>query len=702
MLSQESNPYDITVSDATWSPTGAFMSGTISNPTHGGINYNSDHRVSTRNSSTQDISLNVQWRVNPDWTITNDFQRVVSRTAGFDSDVATGVQMPSQTIDLTGDQPKYVFSPSDIQYLADPSHYYWGYTMEHLDRQVADSKAWKTDVKYSFDNPVLRDIRFGVRLQNRNGVNRNTNPSYNWQGVTQPWMTGWQINHLAYLNDPRFAGGSQLMGFNNFFNGDASVPAVIFPTDAVARNYPGSYATLHTYHDILCKEQAAAQGWGSCDPWVPATFGTDPAGVNDQKEKTGALYSQMRFGFDDLKFPIDGNVGLRYVKTQMTAHGYTVFTPTLPDMTGVTTVSGPAIPNIPASKQAQDFSDGYHNLLPSLNLRMKVSDKLQFRMGLSSGISRPDFTQLQGYTTLSETVNATTNTATHTMVVNNVSLTGTGQGNPHLRPVSSKQIDLTGEWYFAPSGSLTVAVFNKQLKDIIVNQSYAYNLPDVNGKQYTFTVTGPVNGAKGHARGIEIAYQQYFDKLPGWLSGFGVQANYTFLNSKQDLYHPVYQAYCSGGNTADNYNLNINGCDIDGRTFGDLPLQGLSRQSYNLALMYDKGKLSSRLAWSWRSKNLQNVNVNGTQGTDGTDTNPASATKGQQNVAWALPTWADSYGQLDGSIFYNISDNLSIGLEAQNLTNSKFRQLMQQHVGFKGRAWFVSGPRYTAQMRYQF
>jgi len=27
---------------------------------------------------------------------------------------------------------------------------------------------------------------------------------------------------------------------------------------------------------------------------------------------------------------------------------------------------------------------------------------------------------------------------------------------------------------------------------------------------------------------------------------------------------------------------------------------------------------------------------------------------------------------------------------------------MQQHIGDKGRAWFVSGPRYTAQVRYSF
>ena len=53
-------------------------------------------------------------------------------------------------------------------------------------------------------------------------------------------------------------------------------------------------------------------------------------------------------------------------------------------------------------------------------------------------------------------------------------------------------------------------------------------------------------------------------------------------------------------------------------------------------------------------------------------------------------------------MFYNFTDRLSVGMEAHNLTDSKTRQLMQQGIGFKGRAWFVSGPRYQVKMRYSF
>ena len=677
----QSSPYNIQASaDSVYDSKGAFVKGTLSDPQDGGINYGGDTRSADRKSDTTDISWNVRWRPNDRWTLSTDLQRIRATTSSFDSTVATGVQQKSQNIDLSGDVPTLTFTDAERAYLADPNNYYWAFTMEHQDRSKAGEWAWRTDAKYDFDHPVLRDIRFGVRLTDRDSRNENSNPSYNWAAITQTWQVGGALTGLAYLGDPRFNNQVQIHSFNNFFNNGTNVPALVFPGVGLTTGYPASYAQLHTYPNMLCKD-----GTTTCTSWSPATFGTDPAGLNDQKEKTGAFYSQLRFGFDDLKYPVDGNVGVRYVKTDMTAHGYTVFTPS--------TSAGPGIPAFTGFAKKQDFSNTYNNVLPSLNLRMKATDKLQFRFGLSTGISRPDFSDLQGYTTLSQNVDNSSGQITYT---------GTGTGNPNLRPVRSHQFDLTGEWYFSKSGSLTLALFNKQLKDVIIKQSYGYDVSDNTGKPYLFTVTGPVNGADGHARGAEIAYQQYFDMLPGWLSGFGVQANFTFVDSKLDLHTPVHSVYCSGGNTADNFNLNLNGCDIDGKTFGDLPLIGLSRQTYNLALMYDQGKLSTRLAWNWRSKNLQNVNVNGTQGGDGTDTNPASPTFGQHNVAWALPVWADGYGQLDASVFYNFTDRLSVGMEAQNLTDSKTRQLMQQGIGFKGRAWFVSGPRYQVKMRYSF
>jgi iron complex outermembrane receptor protein len=284
----------------------------------------------------------------------------------------------------------------------------------------------------------------------------------------------------------------------------------------------------------------------------------------------------------------------------------------------------------------------------------------------------------------------------NTLVIDRVDLTGKAEGNPALKPIKADQLDLTGEWYFSKNGSLTVALFDKELKDVIIGQTLSYPVASTGGTPVLFTMTGPVNGAKGYARGFEVAFQRYFDTLPGWMSGFGVQANYTYVNSKTKLYNPVTSASCSGTSTgADNLNLNLNGCDTDGTTFGNLPLQNLSKHAYNLALLYDHGPVSARIAYSWRSKYRQGVNVNGTNGSDGRDASGAT-------VAWALPTWSDAYGQVDAGITYKVTDQLSFSLEGQNLTSEVNRQLMQQHIGMMTRAINYTGPRYTLQANYSF
>jgi iron complex outermembrane receptor protein len=697
------SPYNIGVTNGVYAPNGRLLSGTLTDTADKGIDFGADTRAANRISDTTDISWHTTWRPTSAWQFDTDLQHVSAHSSSFDSTVATAVKMPYENVDLSGSVPKLTFDDNQRNYLADPNNYYWSFTQEHFDQSKGNEWAWKNDAKYTFDHPILRDIRFGFRLTKANSRTMNSNPSYNWAAVSQTWQTDTN-GALAYLGDPRFNNQTQLHVFNNFFNNNTSVPAVVFPNTSLATGYPGSYATLHSYHDILCQQANQQLGTTNpCTPWTPATFGTDPAGTNDLSERTGALYTQLRFGFDDLKYPIDGNIGVRYVQTLLSARGYSVYTPTFQQPGQGVTVVGPAIPNIAAFSAGQETGNNYHNVLPSLNLRMKMSDKLQFRAAAAMGITKPDYSQLQSYTTLTQNVDSTASADGRTLTVNNVSLSGTGAGNPALKPIQSRQVDLSAEWYFAPAGSLTLAVFNKQLKDIIVNQSYGYNVADVGGNPYTFTVTGPVNGARGHARGAEIAYQQYFDGLPDWAKGFGVQANFTYVDSKTKLYNPVTSAYCSSSSGgADNIGRNINGCDTNGTSFGDLPLQGLSKQSYNLALLYDHDKISAKLAWAWRSKNLQAVNVNGTNGTDGTNSDPSSPTFGARNVAWALPTWADSYGQLDGSFFYNFTENLSAGVEAQNLTNAKFRQLMQQSIGLMTRQVVVSGRRYTASLRYSF
>jgi len=695
-LFAQSTPSNLRISSgATYGANGQLITGTLTDPADGGINFGADTRYMTRDSRTRDLGWNLKWKASDRWSFSTDLQIVKSKTNAFDSTVATGLQMPKETLDLSGSTPRVVFDASDLAALQDKGNYYWAFTMEHLDRSKADSKVWRADAKFNFDHAVLQDLQFGVRLTDNNATTVNSTPSYNWAAITQTWQQGWDISHVARLNDPRFNAPVALHQFKNFFGGQ-SVPSIYVPDVSLAKGYPGTYADLHKYHDILCAEQAAAQGWSSgCATWTPATFGTDPLGTNEQHEKTQAVYGQLRFGWEDLPMPVDGNIGLRVVRTDMNAAGYMVFKNNAPTLQAGQNLGGVAIPSVAAFSKPIDAGQTFTNVLPSLNLRLKASDQLQFRFAAAQAISRPDFSQLQAYTALS--LDTTQHTVGNTVVVDSVALSGKAEGNPLLKPVKSNQLDLTGEWYFSKTGSLTVALFDKELKDIIVKQSATVQLKDGNGTPVNFTVTSPVNGAKGHARGLEIAFQRYLDMLPGWMSGIGIQANYTYVDSATKPYNPVMTPYCSGTSTdAGNLNLNINGCDTDGRTFGNLPLVNLSKNAYNLALLYDYGPVSARVAYSWRSKYLQGVNVNGTNGGDGQLPNAGGG------VAWALPTWSDGYGQIDAGVTYRFSDNLSVSLEGQNLNNALARQLMQQHIGFMTRGVNYTGRRYSVQASYSF
>lgn len=700
---QASDPYAFALQPGAVVSNGVLQKGTLYSTAgfwgsdFGQINFGSDTRYANRKSDTKDLAWNFSWKPNDRWTLSTDVQVIRSKTQAEDYTVGTGVLMDTQTLDLSGSLPRLVYDQAFQSSLLNPANNYWGFTMEHLERSKAKNNAWRADATYRFDHPVIEDVSVGLRLTDRSAKTTYTPDNYHWSAITQTWQRYWAINDLARLSDPRFSSGIYTHDFGGFFGGKVAVPNLLMAVPALAQNgYPKAWEDLHAYAVRACADaftDGRCTSWAGHN-WSPSTFGTDPKGDNYQSEKSQAAYAQMRFRFDDWKYPVDGNVGLRVVRTDMSAQGYLVFKNNADTPAAGQTQGGVAVPPIASFGVPLDNAQAYTHTLPSLNLKLKASDDLQFRFGMAQAIARPDFSQLQNYATLS--LNTDKHVDGTTLVIDRVKMTGEALGNPLLKPTRSNQFDLTGEWYFAKNGSFTVALFDKELKDLIVNQTSITRVKGSDGNQYDFTVTSPVNGAKGYVRGVELAVQRYFDMLPGWLSGFGVQANYTYIDSKTKSYNPISGDMCSGSDGgAANLLLNINGCDTDGRSFGNLPVVGISRNAYNFALLYDRGPISARLAYSWRSKYLQAVKANGTNGGNGKDANGNA-------VAWALPTWNDDYGQLDGGVTYKHSDNLSFSLEGQNLTSALNRQLMQQRIGMMTRAVFYTGPRYTARMSYSF
>lgn len=80
-----------------------------------------------------------------------------------------------------------------------------------------------------------------------------------------------------------------------------------------------------------------------------------------------------------------------------------------------------------------------------------------------------------------------------------------------------------------------------------------------------------------------------------------------------------------------------------------LPLEQLSRYSYNATLMYAKYGIDARLAYNWRSRYLMAASASNVQ----------------------APAYMEDYGQLDGSVMYSLNKNYKIGIQAVNILGAK-------------------------------
>ena len=305
----------------------------------------------------------------------------------------------------------------------------------------------------------------------------------------------------------------------------------------------------------------------------------------------------------------------------------------------------------------------YTDWLPSLNLRFYLKDNLFLRLAAARAIYRPEFRHLNTFASIGFNFDSSGIPVGYGTSSVQPTFTGTA-ASPDLHSQKSNQLDASLEYYFGNTGQLSAAVFYKKIKGYIVGLPVEETFTNANGQSLTFVLNKYINADQGSVKGVELAYQQFYDFLPGALSGLGLQANLTLIDSK------------GGANTP----LNIFNPPEIGNAFADLPLEGMSKYAYNIALMYEKYGVSGRLAYNWRSHYLLTT----------------SAANANQ------PVWAESYGQLDGSLFYNLTKNVKLGVQGTNLTNTK----TFLDIGYKDfhprYSWTVSDRRFAIVARAQF
>jgi TonB-dependent receptor len=418
----------------------------------------------------------------------------------------------------------------------------------------------------------------------------------------------------------------------------------------------------------------------------PAMYEMSPTYTTDRRvtEKSKSAYVQYSTAWELLR-PMHGAVGLRYEKTDVDSRAL------VPTPTSIVWVAANEFSIQFSDPNFTSLSGSYNYVLPSFDVDMDVTDNIKARASWGKTIGRPGWGDIQGGQTLDQLVR-----------ING----GTGaQGNPALKPLLSKNIDLSLEWYYARGSYASVGFFRKDIDNYVgvttitespfplthpgqgafYNEAVANACPTKDNvciRNYIFThhanapgvtitgtasngdILGTIAGQPGDpvaTFSIQVPANQRSATLHGWEfniqhmfgeSGFGASANYTIVDS---------------GLKYDNFNR--------GEQFA---LEGLS-DSANVVAFYEKYGWQIRAAYNWRDEFL-------TRRFDGS---------GLPN-----PVYTEPYGQIDLNVSYSFTDNLTFMAEAINLTD----EIQRLHGRTQDEVLFVTqtGPRYMLGARYKF
>ena len=364
----------------------------------------------------------------------------------------------------------------------------------------------------------------------------------------------------------------------------------------------------------------------------------DPNSVQQITEKTWSLYMNVAYQTEIAGMPFHFAAGVRNENTHLVSVGQG----RLPTSISTSTAD-PTLLNVnfgaisPISARSN-----YSYLLPSIDTKLEITDKLQVRFDASRTLTRPGLSNL--------------NPVLAVGVGQRVgSLTASG-GNPNLKPYLADNFDVAAEWYYQRNSYLSVDFFLKNVSNFIIGgvtrQAVNGVIDPTTGSLANFAVSQQVNGPDATVRGVELAWQQVFGN-----SGFGFNANATFVGTNKPY---------------DPQNISQTGFAVTGLA-----------NSANLVAFYDKKGFQFRTAVNWRDKYLLQFGQN-------------------QNTSnfGAEPTFVNSSLQVDLSTSYDINKHFSVFGEAINVNNNQ----QSTHGRFANQLLDVYdyGRRFVAGARYRF
>jgi iron complex outermembrane recepter protein len=455
-------------------------------------------------------------------------------------------------------------NPATIDMYNSPGAYNFEYYAVGMEEVSDDKYAFQLDFEKALELdflPALSTVQFGLRYTDKSKTRNQGGRDVNGPGDNDvSWSSGRRMDE------------SELKSVTSIVPGGSYGPA-----DLDWLQVPNSYARDFFRY-----------------PGFSIDFAENSFYQVD--EETTALYLMTDFEFDVATLPVFINAGVRAVETDVLSYGFHQ----------VQNADGSnGYTDEPVSK-----AGNYRDVLPAINMTIELTDDLLIRAAASETLMRPALGDIAYKREVS---------------LNDFKYR---DGNPDLKPTYAEQWEVGVEWYLEEGGIFAASYFKKTIEGVVreeltglVKDVEKLNADGSLDGFYDFEVYQKLNAEGSYTvSGVELVAQFPFSMIHPSLEGFGLNSNYTMLDTSL---------------TGDS--------DLGVPT----PPVGLADKTYNATFYYDNEVFDARISYNYKDKYVEYVDRD------------------------MYPVYRDAYGQTDISIGYKITEDIKVSLKGINITDEE-------------------------------
>jgi len=342
---------------------------------------------------------------------------------------------------------------------------------------------------------------------------------------------------------------------------------------------------------------------------------------------------------------LSGNLGLRVVNTELEVTQNIVTDGELrQDILAGTSVSHTAYVDQGDVVTTTDRT----KTLPSINLNLDYGEEHRLKFAYQKTMAQQPFQNLgRGEVTFFDGERLLPDGTTEPFQrINSIQRLG----NPELEPREQESFSAAWEWYPRDNALISLGVFYNDVPSFTFQRTTQIAAPDSDGVvRDGATLREIAQGEGGSYHGIEAAYQQSFDFLPGLLANTGVTLNYTYSPSQAGI----------DPETGEDQIL------ADG---SDAPLNNTSEHQWNAILFYQDDRFQARIAANYLSEEYAGAYTHWSA---------------NQNQGIGVGQFQEPTLYIDAGASYEINDNFQVYLNAQNITE----EAPIYYRGFKANRW---------------